>query len=136
MPAAVAPTVLVVDDEPLIRWSVGERLRDEGYDVLEAATGREAIEQCKQRVDLVLLDSKLPDVDDLSVLGQLLRVRPDLPVILMTADPATESAAEGRHRRRFPCASKPFLLDDLVGLVRGSLGVGIFPRDPKNVRRI
>ena len=52
----LTPCILVVDDEPLIRWSLAERLTQEDYRVIEAATGREALERAKEPVDLVLLD--------------------------------------------------------------------------------
>src|SRR5918994_5140759 len=55
------PTILVVDDEPLIRWSLTERLRSEPYEVLEAETGKGALDQLQEGVDLVLLDYRLPD---------------------------------------------------------------------------
>ena len=55
--------VLVVDDEELIRWSISERLRSDGHDVVEAGTAAEALEKAQIGVDLVLLDYKLPDED-------------------------------------------------------------------------
>lgn len=72
--------MLVVDDEDLIRWSLRERLRTDGYEVLEAGTGRAALEQFKEGVDLVLLDYRLPDTDGLSVLRELKKLDPDILV--------------------------------------------------------
>src|SRR5215470_2675456 len=86
------PTILVVDDEQLIRWSLTERLRGDGYQVLEAATGREALERAAEGVDLVLLDYKLPDLDGVTILKRLKEADPDLLVILLTAYANVETA--------------------------------------------
>ena len=66
-----SPTVLVVDDEDLIRWSLVNRLTEEGYRVLEAATAAQAREKRREGVDLVLLDYQLPDSDGLAVLKEV-----------------------------------------------------------------
>ena len=79
------PTILVVDDEALIRWSLTERLKSEGYQVIEAETGRSAVEKLPEGVDLVLLDYKLPDTDGLSVLRKIKEFDPDILVILLFA---------------------------------------------------
>ena len=79
-----ARAILVVDDEQLIRWSLAERLREEGFDVIEAATAAEAVERA-EGVDVVLLDFTLPDGDGLGVLRSIHEHDPDLPVIMITA---------------------------------------------------
>lgn len=111
-------TVLVVDDEPLIRWSIGERLRADGYEVLEAESGLSAIEQFDKGVDLVLFDCGLPDVESIAVLRHLTNRNPGARVILMTADAGIETAAESMKLQCFPRVHKPFLLDEIVALVR------------------
>ena len=77
-PLMTNATVLIVDDEDLIRWSLGERLRGDGYTILEAATGQAALEQFKEGVDLVLLDYRLPDTDGLTVLREMKKLDPML----------------------------------------------------------
>ena len=89
-----APTILVVDDEQLIRWSLSERLTQEGYAVVEAATAKEALAAAGPQVDLVLLDFRLPDSDGLRVLKQIKASDPDIPVILLTAFSSIETAVE------------------------------------------
>ena len=88
----MSATILVVDDEQLIRWSLAERLTDDGYTVVEAATAKEALSKFGSQVDLVLLDFKLPDSDGLRVLKTMKATDPDVPVILLTAFSMVEKA--------------------------------------------
>jgi DNA-binding NtrC family response regulator len=113
-------SILIVDDEPLIRWSVGESLAARGYKIVEAASAREA-QTCLadgHDIGVVLLDLKLPDSKDLSLLRTVLR-QPDAPrVILMTAHGSAEILQEAVQAGAFRAISKPFDLDEVADIVR------------------
>ncbi|HYM26236.1 MAG TPA: response regulator [Vicinamibacterales bacterium] len=112
--------VLVVDDEPLIRWSLGEALTDSGCTVIEgsdARSARRAIEEASERFDVILLDFRLPDSNDLSLLESVRRLMPDTPVILMTAYGTPETVAGAIKLGAYRVVSKPFEIADMVDLV-------------------
>jgi DNA-binding NtrC family response regulator len=114
-------TVLVVDDEALIRWSLTERLKAEGYHVLEADTGRAAMERLAEGVDLVLLDYRLPDTDGVSILRKIKEMDQDILVILLTAYASVETAVEAMKLGAYHFANKPFNLDEVAALVERAL---------------
>jgi DNA-binding NtrC family response regulator len=115
------PTVLVVDDEPLIRWSLNERLSADGYRVVEAGTAAAALESHAAGVDLVLLDFKLPDGDGLEVLKKIKAADPDTLVILLTAFSSVDMAVEAMKSGAYHYANKPFNLDEIAHLVGQAL---------------
>jgi two-component system response regulator AtoC len=106
--------VLVVDDEALVRWSLAERLRADGHQIVEAGTAAEAIEQAEHGVDLVLLDYKLPDGDGLAVLKRLRDLDPDVLVIMLTAHKSVETVVDAMRAGAFDYATKPFELEDVA----------------------
>jgi DNA-binding NtrC family response regulator len=105
--------VLVVDDERLVRWSVGQRLRAEGMEVFEAASVADAVQGSRQ-VDAAILDYQLPDGDGLTVLKRLHHTDPDLPVVMLTAHKDVDTVVEAMKAGAADYVTKPFELDDVV----------------------
>jgi DNA-binding NtrC family response regulator len=114
------PTVLVVDDEPLIRWSLAESLREHGYHVTEAADGRmaiAAIEMARRPFDVVLLDYRLPDSADLRLLERVRSLAPSSRVIMITAHNSPELTLGATALGAYRVVSKPFEVDMIAALV-------------------
>lgn len=113
-------TALVVDDEALIRWSVSETLGELGFDVAQAADGASAmsaIAGAAAAFDVVVLDLRLPDVNDLSLLGRVRELLPTAMVVLMTAFGTAEVVAGAQALGVAGILNKPFELAELSRLL-------------------
>ena len=126
MRAGKSPTtrVIIADDEPLIRWSISEILSREGYQVEEAHTGARMLEQVQRdpgHDGVVLLDLKLPDCSDLSLLKAVRMRAPHWRIVLMTAHGTPEIAEEALHLGATHVLNKPFDIYDIVPIVRRAL---------------
>jgi DNA-binding NtrC family response regulator len=120
--AKVFPTlsVLVVDDESLIRWSLAQTLMEQGHVVREAADGRGAIEVLQHSmvpVDVIMLDYRLPDTTALQMLGPIRALSPESRVVLMTAYGTPEISAEALRLGAVCVVHKPLDMHDVGDLV-------------------
>jgi two-component system response regulator AtoC len=129
-----SPTILVVDDEQLIRWTLSSRLTDEGYKVFEAETAANALKRVREGVDLVLLDYRLPDSDGLTVLKQIKENDPDTLVIMLTAFSNVDTAVEAMRQGAYHYANKPFNIDEIVLLVEKALETTQLRREVRALR--
>jgi CheY-like chemotaxis protein len=120
---AIAPHVLVVDDEPLLLMVVAETLRDAGYNVIEAGTSDMAVELLKEHsdIDLLISDIKMPGLSGYQVVDFGRSLRPDLKVLLMTGY-AQEPVPRRMSESGVQVLHKPFDFDTLPDLVKQILG--------------
>src|SRR5205807_3914940 len=114
--------VVVIEDEPAIRRGVIDVLRASGYDVSEAADGAAGLEEAvRLGVDLVLLDLLLPKRDGLDVLAEIRKVRPTLPVIILTARGSEDDRVRGLKMGADDYVVKPFSARELLARVEAVL---------------
>jgi len=117
-------TILVADDEPLIRWAVRETLEAAGYRVIEAGSARETISRVSEAdghpLKVALLDLRLPDSDDLSLMRRVHSEAPTCQIIVMTAHGTPEILRDAVDQGAFATISKPFDLSSMLGLVQAA----------------
>ncbi|HVB38185.1 MAG TPA: response regulator [Vicinamibacterales bacterium] len=115
--------VLIVDDEALVRWSLGEAFREAGFLVTEASDARSGLEQIRSGdgVEVALLDCRLPDADGLTLCGALQQSWPGSLCLMMTAFRTPNLAHEAERLGARGVLDKPFDVEEVVALVRGYL---------------
>jgi DNA-binding NtrC family response regulator len=114
------PRVLVLDDEALIRWALGESLRAAGYGVVEAATVSEAfrlIGDPELPLDAACVDLRLPDGSGLAVVESLQRAQPECSTVLMTAYGTPDANQAAKERGALAIVNKPFDLGEMMQLL-------------------
>lgn len=111
--------VLIVDDEPLIRWSLAETLLDSGHRVTEACDGASALNSLNadEPPDVIVLDYRLPDSSDLSLLKAIRLRSPRAVVIMMTAFGAPEMTGQALSLGVWRVVPKPFEVQEMADLV-------------------
>ena len=132
-PAPLPKTILIVEDETVLRESLAELLTSEGYEVLQAADGKAAYELVLQQpVDLVLSDIRMPEMDGMTLLAHLRKVAPQTPVIMITAYGTVDSAVAAMRAGACDYLLKPVQFDDVLLQVAAGPGV---PRDCRRPSR-
>lgn len=127
--------LLVVDDEHLIRWSLEQNLSKQGYEVLTAGSGEEALKLIRdESLDLVLLDIQLPGINGLDVLEKAKELDEDLIIIMITALGVLETAVKAMRMGAYDYISKPFNLDELAITVKKALETGELKREVAHLR--
>ena len=115
--------LLVVDDEQGMRDTLADILEEFGFLIDQAANGLEAVEKVKaQEYGLVLMDIRMPLMDGVSALGQMKQLRPELPVIMMTAYTQAAEVEKARRQGAETVVYKPLDIPGLLGLIRLSMG--------------
>jgi two-component system, NtrC family, response regulator AtoC len=115
-------TVLIVDDEASMRKNISDILASEGFGLLEAADGLEAIEKTKKHhPELILMDINLPKLDGISALRQIRNITPEVVVIAFTAFGTSERAIEAMKAGAYDYLEKPFELDEFLLIIRRAL---------------
>ena len=118
----VSKPILIVDDEPIVRESIRDWLKDAGYQVATAETGEEAMEMIeKQDFSVMVLDLRLPGKTGIMVLKEVKALRPWMKSIIITAYPSAETTTEAKKLGAIDYLIKPVAPDDLEKLVRETL---------------
>ncbi|NTW67937.1 MAG: sigma-54-dependent Fis family transcriptional regulator, partial [Nitrospirae bacterium] len=115
-------TILIVDDEESIRQSLAGILRDEGYEVASAASGREALELLTEaQPALALLDIAMPDMDGIETLRRFKETRPEMQVIMITGHGTIDTAVQTTKMGAYDFLQKPLSLERVSLAVKHGL---------------
>lgn len=110
-------TILLIDDDAILRRGLAIYLSDSGYVTIEAENGTAGLERCRESApDLVLCDLRMPGIDGLDVLGSLVRSNPALPVIIFTGQGVLQDAIAALRRGAWDFLTKPILDYDILDL--------------------
>lgn len=113
------PNILIIDDEPLMRLSISDALKAEGYNIASAESGGEGLNAIKDNAyDVVITDLKLPEVDGLQILKGCRQFSPATKILMITAHGSVETAVEAMKLGAYDYITKPFSMDELILVVK------------------
>lgn len=127
--------ILVVDDEYLIRWSLQKNLEKEGYEVIVAETGEEALEKVREEApDIALLDIKLPGMDGYEVLKKALEIDEGIIPIMITAHDDVDKVVKAMKLGAFDYIAKPFEITKVYLSIQKALEASQLKREVRHLR--
>jgi DNA-binding NtrC family response regulator len=128
-------SILIIDDEEIIREALEALLVTEGFEVASAATGQQGLDRLADRAfDVVLLDLMLPDRNGLDVLEDIRRLDDELPVVMITAYGTIESAVAATKQGAFHYFPKPFKNDEVLLVIRNAVDRRRLVRENRDLR--
>lgn len=127
--------ILVVDDEHLIRWSLEQNLKKQGYEVSTAGSGEDVLRLLQEESpDLILLDIQLPGMNGMEVLEKVKELDESVIVIMVTALGVLETAVKAMRLGAYDYINKPFNLDELAIVIRKALETQELKREVAQLR--
>ena len=127
--------ILVVDDEHLIRWSLEQNLKKQGYEVVTAGNGEDALRIVREdQPDLILLDIQLPGMSGLEVLEKVKEFDEDIIVIMVTAHGGLETAVNAMRLGAYDYLNKPFNLDEMAIVIKKALETSDLRKEVASLR--
>jgi two-component system nitrogen regulation response regulator NtrX len=130
------PSILIVDDEPSILQSLGGLLRDEGYAVITASNGYEALKRIETEApDLVVLDIWMPGIDGIETLREIKKLHPFLPVVIITGHGNIETAVTAIKHGAFDMIEKPLSIEKLIISINNALNFKRLEEENRYLRK-
>ncbi len=120
----MSKTIMAVDDSASVRQMVSFTLKNAGYEVIEAADGREALAKAKGPVSMVITDLNMPNLDGIGLIRSL-RAMPDfkyVPIVMLTTESQADKKMEGKQAGATGWIVKPFKPEQLLAVVKKVIG--------------
>ncbi|MFH2146023.1 MAG: sigma-54 dependent transcriptional regulator [Candidatus Omnitrophota bacterium] len=127
--------ILIVDDDQSFRYLLEETLRKEGYEIVSASSGEEALGIFKNdSFDVVTLDIKMPGMDGFAVLSEIKKIRPEQLTVIITAYGAQKIAVEAVKQGAYDYFTKPFDVDELRLVIRRAVECSCLNRENRKLK--
>lgn len=133
--SAAKPRILVVDDEQSIVETLTVLLKREGFDVISALSGQEAIEKLEEMPDVILADIRMPKISGIDVLAATRARNLDTAVVMMTAQASLQSAIQAVNEGAFYYVQKPFTNEELLAILRKAVDFGRVSSENRDLKR-